>query len=271
MSDVWDELVGTMDRLRSPGGCSWDAEQTHESLVRYLLEESAELAEAIELRDRAGLREELGDVLLQVVFHARIAQEDTADPFTIDDVVADLTSKLVHRHPHVFEGAAIMADREAQWDALKAREKQRESVLDGIPAGLGALAAAQKVRGRLRRAGLLDAALDDAVRADAAPADAVPHRVPAAVADAPSSRNSPQESSVNVAAVLGDRLESLITDAEAAGVDLESVLRTRTSRLTAAARRREGSGSASGEDGRTAGPPPAEYLAMRTGGEDPIL
>ena len=90
MSDAWDDLVSTMDRLRSPGGCPWDAEQTHESLVRYLLEESAELAEAIETGDREGLREELGDVLLQVVFHARVAQEDTDDPFDVEDVVRAL-------------------------------------------------------------------------------------------------------------------------------------------------------------------------------------
>ena len=121
MSDAWDDLVSTMDRLRSPGGCPWDAEQTHESLVRYLLEESAELAEAIETGDREGLREELGDVLLQVVFHARVAQEDADDPFDVEDVVRDLTTKLVHRHPHVFAGTPL-GDLDAQWDALKERE-----------------------------------------------------------------------------------------------------------------------------------------------------
>ena len=150
MSDAWDDLVSTMDRLRSPGGCPWDAEQTHESLVRYLLEESAELAEAIETGDREGLREELGDVLLQVVFHARVAQEDADDPFDVEDVVRDLTTKLVHRHPHVFAGTPL-GDLDAQWDALKAREKGRASVLDGIPLALPALARADKVLGRVER------------------------------------------------------------------------------------------------------------------------
>ena len=99
-------LVSVMDRLRSPGGCPWDAQQTHESLVPYALEEAHELAEAIETGDRAGLREELGDLLLQVVFHARIATEHPSDPFDVDDVAADLVAKLVRRHPHVFEDAA---------------------------------------------------------------------------------------------------------------------------------------------------------------------
>lgn len=247
MSDAWDKLVSTMDLLRSPGGCSWDAEQTHESLVRYLIEESAELAEAIELGDRAGVREELGDVLLQVVFHARIALEHPEDPFTIDDVVADLTSKLVHRHPHVFEGAAIMTDREAQWDALKAREKQRDSVLDGIPAGLGALAAAQKIRGRLRRAGLLDVALGQTERRDAgsvagtsngAGADGGASNVAGAVGGT-SNEAALGDTTRDATAVLADRLDELVAEADAAGVDLESVLRVRTTRLVAAARRAE--------------------------------
>ena len=91
-----------MDRLRSPGGCPWDAEQTHESLVTYLLEETYETIEAIETGDRDHLREELGDLLLQVVFHARIAQEHPEQPWSIDDVAADIVAKLVRRHPHVF-------------------------------------------------------------------------------------------------------------------------------------------------------------------------
>lgn len=222
MSDAWDDLVSTMDRLRSPGGCPWDAEQTHESLVRYLLEESAELAEAIETGDREGLREELGDVLLQVVFHARVAQEDADDPFDVEDVVRDLTTKLVHRHPHVFAGTPL-GDLDAQWDALKAREKQRGSVLDGIPAGLGALAAAQKVRGRLRRAGLLEAALDDLHGGDPA---------------------SGEVGARTAGGELGERLVELVAEADAAGVDLESELRVRTARLTAVARRVEREGAA---------------------------
>ncbi len=96
------ELIAVMDRLRSPGGCPWDAEQTHQSLVSYLTEEAHEAVEAIETGDRAAMREELGDVLLQVMFHSRIAQEDESDPWSIDDVAAGIATKLVARHPHVF-------------------------------------------------------------------------------------------------------------------------------------------------------------------------
>ncbi|WSL65807.1 MazG family protein [Kitasatospora herbaricolor] len=149
------DLASVMDRLRSPGGCPWDAEQTHASLVKYLVEEAFELVEAIEEGDRETLREELGDVLLQVFFHSRIAEEHPEDPFSIDDVAGDIVEKLMYRHPHVFgdveaEGTAAV---EANWEQLKAAEKQRESVLDGVPAGLPALAYAAKLVSRVRRAG----------------------------------------------------------------------------------------------------------------------
>ncbi|MFC8449609.1 MazG family protein [Kitasatospora sp. NPDC057223] len=149
------DLASVMDRLRSPGGCPWDAEQTHESLVKYLVEESFELVEAIEEGDRETLREELGDVLLQVFFHSRIAEEHPEDPFSVDDVAGDIVEKLMYRHPHVFGDveAGGSAEVEANWEQLKAAEKQRESVLDGVPAGLPALAYAAKLVSRVRRAG----------------------------------------------------------------------------------------------------------------------
>ena len=150
------DLVAVMDRLRSPGGCPWDAEQTHESLVKYLVEEAYELVDAIEEGDRATLREELGDVLLQVLFHARIAQEDPEDPFTVDDVAGGIVEKLMFRHPHVFGDvhAPTAEHVEANWDQLKAVEKQRESVTDGVPLGQPALALAAKLLSRARKAGL---------------------------------------------------------------------------------------------------------------------
>lgn len=127
-------LVEVMDRLRSPGGCAWDAEQTHESLIKYLLEESYEFIDAIESNDRAGMREELGDVLLQVYFHSRIAQDHPTDPFTIDDVAGAIADKLISRHPHVFEGLAVSGTDEIieNWEAIKAREKGRTSAIDGV-------------------------------------------------------------------------------------------------------------------------------------------
>ena len=164
------DLVAVMDRLRSPGGCPWDAEQTHASLLPYLLEESHEVMEAVETGDRNHLREELGDLLLQVVFHARVAQEDPQAPFGIDEVAAGIVAKLVRRHPHVFaDGSASDAGEVAEtWEQLKAAEKQREGLYEGIPATLPALARAAKMLGRRARAdgGAPDPALLDAAAAD---------------------------------------------------------------------------------------------------------
>ena len=134
------DLVAVMDRLRSPGGCPWDAAQTHESLTPYLLEEAYEAVEAVESGDRSALAEELGDVLLQVVFHARPAEEDPQEPFDIDDVAAGIVAKLVRRHPHVFAdpktrarsdetGRAVTTPEhvEANWDRIKTAEKGRRA------------------------------------------------------------------------------------------------------------------------------------------------
>ena len=200
-SDPLRSVVATMDRLRSPGGCPWDAEQTHESLLPFAIEEVYEVVEAIEHADRAGLREELGDLLLQVLFHARIAVEHPEDPFGIDDVAAGLEAKLRRRHPHVFAeqptSAPTPEDVATSWDEIKAVEKARESVLDGVPAALPALARAQKVASRARRAGL----------EVAPPGPGAPSR------------------SVDPAEELGQRLLTLVREAELAGVDAEGALR----------------------------------------------
>ena len=143
------DVVAVMDRLRSPGGCPWDAQQTHTSLMPYLLEEAYEAYQALEDDDPVGLREELGDVLLQVVFHARLAQE-AAQPWSIDDVAGDLVDKLVRRHPHVFAGASA-DDLEGSWEALKQAEKGRASVTDGIPLSQPALSLAAKLQKRAAR------------------------------------------------------------------------------------------------------------------------
>ncbi len=141
------DVVAVMDRLRSPGGCPWDATQTHQSLMPYLLEEAYETYEALEDDDAAALREELGDLLLQIAFHARIA-----DDFDIDDVAGDLVDKLVRRHPHVFAGASA-DDLEGSWEALKAKEKGRTSVTEGVPLGQPALSLAAKLQRRAERLG----------------------------------------------------------------------------------------------------------------------
>lgn len=154
-----DELIAVMARLRGAGGCPWDAEQTHESLVKYLIEETFELVDAIESGSREELIEELGDVLYQVLFHSDIAASASEGAFTIEDVAAHMTAKMVSRHPHVFgdETAETADDVVAVWDEVKAREKaHRTSILDGIPQGMPSLALADKVLGRAEKAGVLE-------------------------------------------------------------------------------------------------------------------
>jgi len=142
------DLVSVMNRLRSPGGCPWDAEQTHESLVEYLIEEAHECVEAIESGDQAAMQEELGDLLLQVVFHSRIAEPQ----WDIDSVVSGITNKLIARHPHVFSDdiADTAGDVEDSWHVRKAKEKGRDSLTEGIPESLPALMRAAKLQSRTK-------------------------------------------------------------------------------------------------------------------------
>lgn len=152
---TFDDLVNIMRRLRGPGGCPWDAEQTHESLTRYLLEETYEVIEAIDAKSPEHLREELGDLLLQPVFHAAIAEE--AGAFDMADVIQELCDKLVRRHPHVF-GDMQISDSEAQvenWERIKKAEKSqdRPSALSGVPPHLPALLKAQKITEKASRVG----------------------------------------------------------------------------------------------------------------------
>ena len=196
------DLVTVMDRLRR--SCPWDQEQTHRSLAKYLLEESYETLEAIETGDRDHLREELGDLLLQVYFHSRIAEEHDTEPFNIDDVAGEIIDKLVHRHPHVFAGldVADVGEVEANWETLKAAEKQRSSVLEGIPWSLPALLLADKVLGRAARRAVTSGAPE--------PSD-------------PSVVTSEQD--------IGSALLGLVVEARAAGVDPEQALRDAVRRL----------------------------------------
>jgi XTP/dITP diphosphohydrolase len=162
-----DELIAVAHKLRQPGGCPWDAEQTHESLTKYLIEEAYELVDAIESGNRDEVLEELGDVLYQVIFHSDLAATGSlGEKFDIQDV-ADLSAKkMMGRHPHVFgneeelqkfaatTGEEVMVN----WDDHKKKEKpHRESILDGIPQAMPALALADKVLGKAEKIGLLDA------------------------------------------------------------------------------------------------------------------
>ena len=156
MTSPVEQLVQVMDQLRSPGGCPWDAEQTHESLARYLLEETYEALEAMDQGDLGSLREELGDLLLQVVFHARIAQE--SDPtFSLDAIAQGVVDKLVRRHPHVFTDLVVTSNEELEtnWAKIKEEEKQRESVTDGVPQAMPALQLATQLIYRARKSGVV--------------------------------------------------------------------------------------------------------------------
>jgi len=210
-------LVAVMDRLRSPGGCPWDADQTHTSLARYLLEETYEVLEALDTGDRTLLREELGDLLLQVVFHARIAAEDTGTAFDFDDVAGDVADKLVRRHPHVFAGEATPAtDLHASWERRKRAEKGRHGVLDGIPPAIPALLLATKYLDRIAAAGL------PAPVGPTAGPDTDPEVGPEVGPDA------------DAAAAIGAELLAVVARARGLGVDPEQALRTVLAEIRAA-------------------------------------
>ena len=153
MSSELIRLREVMDKLRSPGGCPWDAEQDHTSLLKYLLEESYEFIESVESNDRDAMQEELGDLLLQVYFHSRIAEEDAKKPFNIEDVAKSVADKLIRRHPHVFAGEVVdsSADVLENWERQKAAEKGRTSAIDGVPLAQPALPLATKVLYRLKK------------------------------------------------------------------------------------------------------------------------
>jgi XTP/dITP diphosphohydrolase len=190
------DVVAVMDRLRSPGGCPWDAEQTHASLRGYLLEEAHEAYDAIVDDDPVGMREELGDVLLQVVFHARVAAEATADRrFDVDDVAGELVDKLVRRHPHVFAdaGPRDVAQVEAGWDEIKKAEKQRTSPTEGVSRSQPAASWGAALVRRAGRAGL--------------------------------STPPPAELTVRSPEELGERLLAVVAAAEGRGWDVEDALR----------------------------------------------
>jgi len=154
-ADPLDQLRKVMDRLRSPGGCPWDGEQSHQSLLTYLLEESYEFIDAIERDDRDAMVEELGDLLLQVFFHARIGEERASAPFDIDEVADVVAKKLVSRHPHVFADVKLETSAEVleNWEKIKNKEKQRSDIFDGVPLGQPALPLAAKVVLRAKKNG----------------------------------------------------------------------------------------------------------------------
>jgi len=212
-ADRDDALRAAADTMRAVRDrCVWTQQIDHRALVPYLVEEAAELVDAVEAGSRADLREELGDLLWQVLFHAEIASRDVEDPFDIDDVARDLTDKMVRRHPHVFAGVVATTPEEVlvHWNAAKAAEKHaRTSVLDGVSHHMPSLALAQKLLGKAAAVGV---AAPSAPAAAAAPADE---------------------------AALGDALLALVATARAQGWDAERALRERLRMLEAEIRETE--------------------------------
>jgi XTP/dITP diphosphohydrolase len=206
----FESLVKTAAQLRAPGGCPWDAEQTHGSLIQYLLEETYELIEAIESGDRDEVLEELGDVLYQVIFHSDLASSGTlGEPFDLEDVAAHMENKMRSRHPHVFGTPEELEEFAAQtgddvvknWESHKKKEKPgRTSVLDGVPQAMPALALANKVMGKAEKVGILEQAETPAI---------------------------PMESEDD----LGKLLLAVVASARVAGLDPERALREATREL----------------------------------------
>jgi len=209
----WNDLIEVMARLRR--GCPWDREQTHESLVPYLIEETYEVVDAIEAHSPGDLCEELGDLLLQIVFHAQLATE--RGKFSIADVVDALSNKMIRRHPHVFGDQAVtsVADVWQNWEQLKALEpaaKSRESRLDGIPQGLGALQRGQKMQDKAARVGF-----------DWPDLDGVRAKLAEEVAELERARRDGDARGIREE--LGDVIFTVVNLARALGVDAESAMR----------------------------------------------
>ncbi|MCR5649383.1 MAG: nucleoside triphosphate pyrophosphohydrolase [Oscillospiraceae bacterium] len=202
------DLVAIMELLRSPEGCPWDREQDHASIRRNLIEEAYEAAEAIDLDDKAALCEELGDVLLQIVFHCQMERE--AGGFTLDDVADGICKKLIYRHPHVFADTTVSGAAEVleNWDALKRREKKQETTTDALEAvarSLPALWRAEKIFSKAVKADMLPAGAGEAERALAEAASAIP-------------------GSAEPEKAVGDMLFAAVRVAKALGVDPEQAL-----------------------------------------------
>jgi MazG family protein len=205
------DLVKVMARLRAPGGCPWDREQTHQTLARHLLEEAHELIDAIDRDDSDAIRDELGDLLLQVVFHAEMAREDGR--WDVDDVARRLVEKLVHRHPHVFGDVEVSGADEVltNWEQLKADEAGgRSGVDEGIPSTLPALARAAKVRRRAAGWGVEWPSREEAVATLQEGVEALSH--------------APGDAEEQI----GEVLFATVAAARALGVDAESALRRTT-------------------------------------------
>lgn len=235
MGEAVAEVARVADRLRAPDGCPWDREQTHASLRPFLLEEAYEALEALDTGNVATLREELGDLLFQIVIHAQLAREEGG--FDLGDVARGIADKLVRRHPHVFAGTELAdGDVLAQWERIKREEhgrgeerKERGSILEGIPRALPALFLAERLQERLSRIGVAPPVID-------LPID------------------------VDDAELLGEILFALVAEARAHGIDAETALRETNERFAARVRRMEERARTEGRELETYSPDETRQL-----------
>ena len=252
MSQTFHDLVGVVARLRAPEGCPWDIKQTHESLKPFLLEEAYEVLEALDTRDPRHLREELGDLLLQILLHAHIESEKQT--FNIEDVITDLTNKLIRRHPHVFAAASDEApklDSEQvvnQWETIKRAERTTESdsILAGIPASLPSLLRAHQIQKRAARVGFDWETPEQVLKK----LDEELEELQAAASGLPDSKSSVREPETNAAVEheLGDVLFTIVNVARFLQINPEEALRKANNRFTARFRHMERHGAQEEKD-----------------------
>jgi tetrapyrrole methylase family protein/MazG family protein/ATP diphosphatase len=250
-------LVGVMRRLLAPGGCPWDREQTYETLRKYVLEEACEVIDAIDANDRGALREELGDLLLQVVFQAELGRREGS--FAIDDVIEAIVAKLVYRHPHVFAAAqpdkelASAKDADAvlrNWEKLKVREKGRRGLLAGVPRSMPALTRAQRIGEKVARVGF-----------DWESAEGSRAKVSEELRELDAALVSGDDAAIEEE--MGDLLFALVNLSRHLKIDAEGALRRANDKFTrrfehVEKRVQENHGGWTGEGRRDASPAPAE-------------
>ena len=252
MSQTFRDLVGVVARLRGPEGCPWDIKQTHESLKPFLLEEVYEVLEALDAQDPRHLREELGDLLLQILLHAHIEFEKQT--FNIEDVITDLTDKLIRRHPHVFaaeSGEAPKLDSEQvvnQWEAIKQAERttKSDSILAGIPASLPSLLRAHQIQKRAARVGFDWETQEQVMKK----LDEELEELQAATSRLPDSEPSVREPETNAAVEheLGDVLFTIVNVARFLRINPEEALRKANNRFTTRFRHMERHGAQEKKD-----------------------
>src|SRR6266550_2264329 len=217
---TFNKLCEIVAKLRAPGGCPWDREQTHESLLPQLMEEAYEVAGAVRAKDDANFREELGDLLLLIVMHAEIAQE--TGRFKIDNVIGDVTEKLIRRHPHVF-GTSDARDSGAvlkQWESIKRAEKTSKHYLDGLPATLPALMRAQKAQSKAARVNFDWSELRDVIA-----------KIEEELAETKSAISSQDQQTIEDE--IGDLLFAVVNLARKCDLDAESALQSATGKFVA--------------------------------------